>query len=183
MSRLGKRPILFDESITVKIESGKVIISSSRGERIIEYPAVLKIVNSGQNLIVDRSGNTKYEKSQHGLVARLLRGTIEDLTSGVQKELEFKGTGYRARVENDCLVLNVGYSHEISLEIPDGLTVNVVKNSITIEGANRVIVGEFAATVREVRPPEVYKGKGIKYKGEVIRRKAGKSAQTAGKAA
>lgn len=182
MSRLGKRPIKINDGVTVNIENGRVLLSGSKGERTIDFPEVIKVTKDGDNLIVDRTGNKNYEKSQHGLIARLLIGAIEDLSNGAKKELEFKGTGYRVKAENGKVFLNMGYSHEIVLEIPEGVTVDVVKNSIIVEGSNRVIVGEFAAKIREVRPPEVYKGKGIKYKEETIRRKAGKTAQSAGKA-
>lgn len=183
MSRLGKRPIKVNDGINVKIDDGSITLSSNKGERTIDFPDVISISQDGQNLIVNRTGDKNFEKSQHGLISRLVLGAIEDLTNGVKRELTFKGTGYRAKAEGDKLTLTMGYSHDIDLAIPEGVAVNIVKNSINIEGSNRVIVGEFAAKVREIRPPEVYKGKGIKYKEETIRRKAGKTAQSAGKAA
>jgi len=112
----------------------------------------------------------------HGLYNRLVANAIEGVKDGFTKELTFSGTGYRAAVSGNEVLLNMGYSHEIKLPIPDGLEAKVVKNSIIISGIDKQVVGQFAAVVRSVRPPEVYKGKGIKYKDEFIKRKAGKTA-------
>ncbi|MFA7243741.1 MAG: 50S ribosomal protein L6 [Patescibacteria group bacterium] len=183
MSRLGKRPIKTDDNITISVENNKFIAKSTKGERILDLPDEIKVKIENGIITTSRNGNSKFEKSQHGLITRLISGIIADLSKGAKKTLEFKGTGYRVRVEGTELILNMGYSHEIKLDIPEEIAVNVVKNSIVIEGIDRQKVGEFAAKVRKVRPPEVYKGKGIKYSEEVIRRKAGKTAQSAGKAA
>lgn len=182
MSRLGNRPIKIGDKVQISYDGNNFVAKSDKGERILPLPDAIKLDIKDGFIKVDRGGNSKYEKSQHGLITRLIIGMIEDLTVGAKKELEFKGTGYRVRVEGVNVILNMGYSHEVSLTIPEGITVNVIKNMIIVEGNNRQEVGEFAANIRAVRPPEVYKGKGIKYKEEVIRRKAGKTAQSAGKA-
>lgn len=182
MSRLGNRPIKITDKVEISYEGNNFVAKSDKGERFLSLPDTIKLVIKDGFIKVDRGGNSKYDKSQHGLITRLIIGMIEDLTDGAKKILEFKGTGYRVRVEGTNVILNMGYSHEIVLPCPDGITVNVVKNTISVEGNSRVTVGEFAAKIRNVRPPEVYKGKGIKYRDEVIRRKAGKTAQSAGKA-
>jgi large subunit ribosomal protein L6 len=182
MSRLGNRPIKIVDKVQISYEGNIFVAKSDRGARELPIPDAIKLDIKDGFIKVNRGGNSKYEKSQHGLITRLIIGMIEDLTDGAKKVLEFKGTGYRVRVEGTNVILNMGYSHEVTLNIPEGITVNVVKNTIIIEGNNRVTVGEFAANIRDVRPPEVYKGKGIKYQDEVIRRKAGKTAQSAGKA-
>lgn len=183
MSRIGARPIKFDSKVEMTVENTKIVGKSALGERTVSFPEELSVKVEDGCVYVVRQGNSKFLKSQHGLIARLIRAMAEDLANGAKCELEFKGTGYRVRVEGNSLILNMGYSHEINLAIPDGVSVNIIKNSIIVEGNNRESVGQFAAQIRMVRPPEVYKGKGIKYKSEVIHRKAGKAAAQAGKAA
>lgn len=176
MSRVGNRPLAIKEGVTLEIKAGEVVIKSNKGEIAINVPSDIEVKKNDNIILVSRTNNSKFARSQHGLVARLIRNGIEGLSAGIKKTLEFKGTGYRARVENGRLILNMGYSHEIELSIPQGVEVSVVKNSIIIVGYEASIVGNFAAKVREVRPPEVYKGKGIKYSEETIRRKDGKVA-------
>ena len=127
-------------------------------------------------VFVTRKDQEKSTRSLHGLYARLIKNMIIGAKDGFTKVLEFNGTGYRAAIVGEELVLNMGYSHDVKLEIPKELKVTVVKNTIVIIGTSRELVGNFAAKTREVRGPEVYKGKGIKYKGEFIKRKAGKTA-------
>lgn len=177
MSRVGNRPIKINEGVTAEADSGKVILKSSKGEQIINLPSSLKAKVDADNIYISRDNEQKLTKSLHGLNARLIANAIEGLSNGIKKVLEFKGTGYRARIEGQKIILGMGYSHEVPLTIPSGLEVNVVKNSITIQGADSQIVGNFAAKIREVRPPEVYKGKGIRYNYEVIKRKDGKASQ------
>lgn len=176
MSRVGVRPIKIEEGILIKALSSKVSVNF--GDKCLEVPLAhgLKIKVSDNTVQVEREGDSRELRSKHGLTARLLRNAILGVKSEFSKALEFNGTGYRATVADNTLVLNMGYSHEVRLEIPEDLKVSVVKNAITITGIAKDKVGQFAAKVREIRPPEVYKGKGIKYRDEFIKRKAGKTA-------
>jgi len=178
MSRIGKRPVKILEGVEVSINDSKVTAKSSSGEASFELPRGISAKLSDGNVYLEKKQISKELKALHGTSARMVRNIIADAKDGFKKVLDFKGTGYRAKVENNALALNMGYSHEITLEIPAGINVSVVKNQIAIFGVNRVNVGQFAASVRNVRPPEVYKGKGIKYESEVIKKKAGKAAQT-----
>ncbi len=181
MSRAGNRPIKIDEGVKVTIDSDKVNVVAEKGSLGIKILPGIVVKEVDGNVVVTRNSDEPDLRAKHGLIARLIKNAIEDLKNGVKKDLEFVGTGYRAKTKNEILVLTMGYSHDIELQIPKDMTATVKKNTITIEGSSRADVGEFAAKVREVRPPEVYKGKGIKYAGEQIKRKAGKAAQAAGK--
>ena len=176
MSRVGKRPIKIEENVIIEITPSKVIASSGGTKLECPLPACIKVKEVEGNLIVERKDDSKTSRSLHGLTARLLKGIIIGVKEGFEKKLEFKGTGYRITADDKEVLLNMGYSHEIKLAIPEGITVVVKKNNILISGANKQVVGQMAAEIRAVRPPEVYKGKGIKYKEEIIRRKAGKKA-------
>lgn len=180
MSRIGKRPIKILEGIKIEKNNDKVLVSSGDSKREIKILPNIKIDIRDDKVLVTRDKEDKQTVSYHGLIGRSIENAQNDLKRGVKKELEIIGTGYRAKVEGDKLVLTVGYSHDINKTIPEGVKVEVKKNDIIIEGNNKQIVGEFAANIRDVRPPEVYKGKGIKYKEELIKKKAGKAAQAVG---
>lgn len=176
MSKIGKRPIDIPEG--VKIEINDNLLSVCFGENKLDLPipkeVIVEITQS--QILVGRINDSKTARSMHGLINRLISNMITGLKDGFSKTLTFTGSGYRAAVDGSNLVLNMGYSHEIRLPIPEGVETKVIKNSITISGKQKEKIGQFAAIVREVRPPEVYKGKGIKYKDEFIKRKAGKTA-------
>lgn len=176
MSKIGKRPIQIKENVAVVIDGQNVSATSGEHklELIMPREVSAKIVDG--KVLVARINDTKIAKALHGLYARLIENIIIGVSDGFTRELTFTGTGYRASVQGRQLALNMGYSHEIKLDIPEGLEVKVVKNSIITSGIDKQKVGQFTAIVRKVRPPEVYKGKGIKYKEEHIRRKAGKTA-------
>jgi len=182
MSRIGKRPIKIEEGVEVVASGSTINLKSTRGELTLVLTDGLDIKITDGVAQIARADDSKVLRAQHGLHARLLANMITDLKDGFVKILDFKGTGYRVRVENNTVILNMGYSHEIVLKIPEGISVNVVKNTINVEGIKRDAVGQFAAMIRDVRGPEPYKGKGIKYRDEVIKRKAGKAAQSGGKA-
>jgi len=182
MSRIGKRPVKILTGVKVSINDSKITAKSSYGEAYFMLPKGITAKISDGNVYLENDLNAKNSGALHGTSARMVKNIISDSKEGFKKLLDFKGTGYRAKVENNALVLNMGHSHEISLPVPPFVNTSVVKNKIIIEGVNRVVVGQFAATVRDVRLPEVYKGKGIKYATEVIKKKAGKAAQaTTGK--
>lgn len=176
MSRVGNRPIKIIEGVNIEKNSDSVILKSAKGEIKVNIPDVINLKEVDGSLVVSRSSNDRFARSQHGLTARLLKNGIEGLSTGIKKVLEFKGTGYRAKIEENKIVLNMGYSHEVVIAIPAGVEASVVKNTIIVTGYDAAVVGNFAAEIREVRPPEVYKGKGIKYSTEVIKRKDGKVA-------
>jgi large subunit ribosomal protein L6 len=176
MSKIGKRPITIKENVTLDITDSNVVAMSGEKKQELTLPREIKARIEDGKVFVERINDTQVAKSMHGLCSRLIENMIIGVSDGFAKELTFTGTGYRASVQGRELVLNMGYSHAIKLKIPENLDAKVVKNSIIISGINKAEVGQFAAIVREVRPPEVYKGKGIKYKDEHIRRKAGKTA-------
>lgn len=176
MSRIGKRPIKIEEGVQIEITSSKVVASSADKKLEVSVPLAITVKQVENQLIVERKDDSKDSRSLHGLTARLLRNIIVGVKDGFTRELTFFGTGYRVAVDNNEVALSMGYSHEIRLAIPEGLAVVIKKNSIIVSGENKQKVGQLAAEIRAVRPPEVYKGKGIKYKEEIIRRKAGKKA-------
>ncbi len=177
MSRVGNRPIKINDGVATELNGSNLVMKSSKGEAVINLPDSLKVEINDGKILVKRSDEQKLTKSLHGLNARLIANANEGLSNGIKRILDFKGTGYRAKVENGKVILGMGYSHEVILEIPANVEVVVTKNSIAITGIDAQIVGNFAAKIREVRPPEVYKGKGIKYNYEVIKRKDGKASQ------
>ena len=176
MSRIGKRPIKIEEGVNVEITGSKVVASSADKKLELNIPSTISVKKVEDQLVVERKDDSKEARSFHGLTARLLRNIIVGVKDGFSRELTFFGTGYRVAVDNNEVALSMGYSHEIRLAIPEGLAVVIKKNSIIVSGDNKQKVGQLAAEIRAVRPPEVYKGKGIKYKEEIIRRKAGKKA-------
>lgn len=176
MSRIGKRPIKIADGVSIEISPSKVVASCNNTLLECPVPSCITVKEEDGNLIVTRKDDSKMSRSMHGLTARLLASIITGVKEGFTKELHFTGTGYRVAVEGSVVLLNMGYSHEIKLDIPEGITVAVKKNIILVTGADKQSVGQVAAKIRAVRPPEVYKGKGIKYKDEIIRRKAGKKA-------
>lgn len=176
MSRVGNRPIKIESDVTCEIQDNMAVLTSSRGKIEVNIPKQIKVSQKDGEIKVERQDNSKYARSQHGLVARLIENGIDGLSHGVKKVLEFKGTGYRARLEEDKLILGMGYSHDVEIGILPELEVSIVKNSITVSGYDAAMVGNLAAEIRAVRPPEVYKGKGIKYQSEYIKRKDGKIA-------
>lgn len=178
MSRIGNRPITINNNVSVTTLENKVIVKSNKGEITFDLPKGIFLDISSDVIKVKKSIDDRNTKALHGLVARIIKNMITDVDNGFSKTLEFKGTGYRVKVENGALILNMGYSHDVILKIPEKVNVTLIKNKIIIEGINRVVVGQFASQVRDVRPPEVYKGKGIKYDFETIKKKAGKAAQT-----
>ena len=176
MSKIGKRPIKIEEGVEITITENLLTASCNGKTQEVTLPREIAVEQVEDMLIVKRHNDTKIARSLHGLIARLSANAIHGVKEGFIKELIFTGTGYRAAAEGRSLLLNMGYSHEIKMEIPEDLEVKVAKNSIIISGIDKSHVGQFAASVRDVRPPEPYKGKGIRYKDEHIRRKAGKTA-------
>lgn len=178
MSKIGKRPIQIPDGVNLEIDGQHIKASADGKELSLIMPDCISAAKNDNILNVSRKNEEKQSRAMHGLFARLISNIITGVKEGFTRTLEFKGTGYRASVNGNELVLWMGYSHEIKLQVPEGLETKVVKNSIIVSGIDKHKVGQFAAIIRDVRPPEVYKGKGIKYIEEHIRRKAGKTASS-----
>ncbi|MDQ3812156.1 MAG: 50S ribosomal protein L6 [Chloroflexota bacterium] len=175
MSRVGNSPISVPRNVTVEIADGIVRVTGPRGELSRQVPRELTIVREDGTLRVERRSDEPAQRSLHGLTRSLIANMVTGVTDGYTRRLEINGVGYRAAVSAGNLVLQVGYSHPVLYPAPPGITFTVQANAITVSGADKELVGEVAAQIRRVRPPEPYKGKGIKYAEEVIRRKAGKA--------
>jgi large subunit ribosomal protein L6 len=176
MSRIGKMPITVPKSVTVDLsEDGTVRVKGPKGELSRTVPSQINVVTDDGTLHVERSSDEPMQRSLHGLTRSLIANMVTGVTDGFSRRLEVNGVGYRAAVSAGNLVLQVGYSHPVLVPAPPGISFAVQANAITVTGADKELVGEVAAQVRRVRPPEPYKGKGIKYAEEVIRRKAGKA--------
>ena len=177
MSRIGRMPIAVPAGVTVSIaENNNVTVKGPKGELNRVLPSEMTIEMEGETIVVKRPNDLKRMKSLHGLTRTLINNMVIGVTEGYQKELEVNGVGYRAAKQGKKLVLNLGYSHPVEMEDPDGLEVIVEdQNKIIVKGIDKEKVGQYAAEIREKRAPEPYKGKGIKYADEVIRRKVGKT--------
>lgn len=179
MSRVGNKIIIIPEGITVSSNNGVVAVVGPKGSEDFALPTGISAAIDGNEMKVSRVDNSKTSRSLHGTSARVITNIITGLSTGFIRRLDFKGVGFTIVVEDNKMTMRLGFSHPVILEIPQGITVTVVKNAITVEGSNKVKVGAFAAKLRETKKPEVYKGKGIKYHEEIIRKKAGKAAQSA----
>lgn len=180
MSRIGKMTIKIPPDVKVGIEGGNVVVSGPKGNLELLLTPKIKVKQKGEELLVEREDNSKKSRSLHGTTRALLANMAKGVSEGFRKELELSGVGYRAQIQENSLNLTIGFSHLIKFDIPVGVTLTVKENRIIIEGADKRLVGETASQIRRLRPPEPYKGKGIKYVGEKIRRKAGKAAKTVG---
>lgn len=177
MSRIGNRVIKVPTGVTVENNNNIVTVKGSKGELSYKVIKDLKVNINDDTVTVERLKEDKHTRAMHGTTNAIITNMIEGVSTGYSKALEIIGVGYRFNVKGSTLVVNAGYSHPVELEVPKGLTVEQVSNTeITIKGISKELVGEFAANVRKVRKPEPYKGKGIRYKGEYIRRKEGKKA-------
>ena len=177
MSRIGNRKIIVPAGVTVTNENNKVTVKGPKGELSLDLVKGIEVNIEENTLIVTRPNDEKAIKAMHGTTNANIENMIKGVTEGFQKGLEIIGVGYRFNVKGNTLVINAGYSHPVELAVPTGLTVEQVSNTeITVKGIDKVLVGKYAAEIREVRQPEPYKGKGIRYKDEFIRRKEGKKA-------
>ncbi len=177
MSRIGKQPVKLADGLTAKLEGDKLIISKGQDAKVIDTKGVVKVNIEGDTLTFEPTEDTKFAKAMWGTVRALANNAVIGLTKGFEKKLEINGVGYRANMQGDTLVLNLGYSHPIEYKVPKGITITVEKNIITVKGTDKQQVGQVAAEIRSFRKPEPYKGKGVKYVDEVIIRKAGKTAK------
>lgn len=183
MSKIGEKPISLSAGVNVKIDGQKVTVVGPKGSLDFAVRPEIKISEQNRKIVTERISDSSKAKSLHGLTRTLISNMIFGVEKGWSKGLELSGVGYRASVEGNNLILTVGFSHPVKYELPEGISATVVENKITITGADKQLVGEVAAQIRRIRPPEPYKGKGIKYSGEHIRRKAGKTAKALGASA
>lgn len=176
MSRIGKRPISIPNKVTVTLEGQKVTVKGPKGELSRVLPNEVSVEQVDDTIIVKPRIDNRIGRQQHGLCRTLVANMVDGVSKGFERRLEIQGVGYRAQVQGRNLILNVGYSKPVEMLPPEGVQVAVENNTnIIVSGINKEIVGNMAASIRAVRPPEVYKGKGIRYLGELVRRKAGKA--------
>ena len=176
MSRIGKRPINIPNKVTVTIDGQTVSVSGPKGNLSRELPEQVKVEQEGQTILVKRRDDSRMARQRHGLCRTLVANMVDGVSQGFVKRLQIQGVGYRAQVQGSKLILNVGYSKPVEIEPPAGIQIAVEANTnLIISGINKELVGNTAAKIRDVRPPEVYKGKGIRYEGEVIKLKPGKA--------
>jgi large subunit ribosomal protein L6 len=177
MSRIGRQPIELPAGVSVSISPGRVMVNGPLGELTQQVPARMQVEQQDTTIVVSRPTERGDDRALHGLTRSLIANMVEGVTSGFQKRLEIQGVGYRAALRGVDLELNVGYSHPVVLKAPQGITFEVpTQTEVVVKGIDKQQVGEIAAQVRKVRPPEPYKGKGIRYEGEYVRRKVGKRA-------
>lgn len=176
MSRIGKNPVIIPQAVNINYDSTKINIDGPKGKLSLNLRPEIILEKKENTIIVKRVSEEKKCKSMHGLYRMLINNMIIGVTNGFEKKLDIVGTGYKAAVEGKKLILNLGYSYPYEYEIPEGIKVNIENNTkIIISGIDKELVGHVAACVRKMRPPEPYKGKGIKYEDEIIRKKAGKA--------
>jgi large subunit ribosomal protein L6 len=177
MSRIGKKPIEIPTGVSVGLTTGRVQVNGPLGELSTQVPPRMSIEQREGELVVERRTERGPDRALHGLTRTLIANMVEGVTKGFEKRLEIQGVGYRASLRGTALELNVGYSHPVVKEAPAGITFEVpTPTEIIVKGIDKQQVGQVAAEVRKVRPPEPYKGKGIRYQGEYVRRKVGKRA-------
>ena len=176
MSRIGKRPIPIPVKVTVSIDGQHISLKGPKGELTRTLPDEVILVQEGDKLIVRRRDDSRVARQCHGLCRTLVSNMVEGVFQGFQKRLEIQGVGYRAQVQGRTLIMSLGYSHPVQFDPPEGIQFAVESNTnVIVSGIDKEVVGNVAAQIRAARPPEPYKGKGVRYAGEMVRRKAGKA--------
>ena len=177
MSRIGKQPVPVPSGVDVAVDGLDVTVKGPKGELSQSMPEGVAISVEGDEVVVTRNSESRDDRARHGLVRSLISNMVVGVTEGYEKNLEMVGVGYRAQQKGKDLELQVGFSHPVDVEAPEGIELTVTDQTrISVKGIDKTVVGQVAANIRKIRPPEPYKGKGIKYVDEVIRRKAGKAA-------
>jgi large subunit ribosomal protein L6 len=177
MSRIGRLPVTLPKGVTVNINKNSVVVKGPKGELQRDFSPELDLKQEDGQIVVVRNSDHRTHRAKHGLTRALLNNMVTGVSTGFRRQLYIEGVGYRAAVEGDKLVLNIGYSHNVVFEPPAGITFEVDKTGreLTVSGIDKELVGEISARIRRTRPPEPYKGKGIRYVEEKVRRKAGKA--------
>ena len=180
MSRVGRLPITIPDKVQVSIEDGRVTVRGPRGELSREVSPLMSVRREGNVITVERENDSPQQRALHGLTRSLIANMVQGVSDGFTKTLEFHGVGYRAEKRGDNIVLSLGFSHPVEIAPPPGITFDAEgTNRIHVRGSDKELVGQVAADIRALRPPEPYKGKGIRYAGEYVRRKAGKAGKAA----
>ncbi len=179
MSRIGRKPVALPSGVTVEVRNGTVFVKGSKGELNYALLPEVSLKIEGSEVIVERKDDSNAARARHGLTRALLANMVEGVSKGFDKQMEIIGVGYKAAIKGKTLVLNLGHSHPIDFKIPEGIEITQDeknKNLIKVSGVDKQLVGQTSAVIRSLRPPEPYKGKGIRYVDEVVRRKVGKAA-------
>jgi large subunit ribosomal protein L6 len=180
MSRIGRKPVVLPKGVTLVQKPGQFTVKGPKGELAKPMPSGVTIKVEGGNVVVTRADDSVQNRARHGLVRAHLANMVKGVTEGWKRELEINGVGYRAEVSSGAVTFALGYSHPIVFKLPKSVSAKVEKNRLTLESSDKDELGQVAAKMRELRPPEPYKGKGVKYVEEVIKRKVGKAAATGG---
>ena len=176
MSRVGKKPVVIPKGINVAIKGNQVSVKGPKGELAFTLPQGISIEQGESGLEISRASDDPKQRSLHGMARSLINNMVDGVVKGYERRLAISGVGYNAKVQGDGLVLNIGFSHPVVKQIPDGLSVECpTATTLVVKGIDKQRVGQFAAAIRAIRPPEPYNAKGISYEGEQIRRKAGKA--------
>lgn len=176
MSRVGKKPIPIPKGVSVTIDPAKIAVKGPKGTLSVDRNANVDVAQEDGTLVFKPRSQSKEARSAYGLMRALCANLVHGVNEGFVRELEINGVGYRAEVKGDTLTFQLGYSHPIDFKLPTGVSAKVEKNLLTLSGIDKAVLGQTAAKIRDLRPPEPYKGKGIKYKEETILRKVGKAA-------
>lgn len=181
MSRIGKLPIPLPSGVTVDLKPGQAIVKGPKGQLVVDFDPDIEVKIEDGQVVVKRPTDNRRHRSLHGLTRALLANAITGVSEGYVKELEIKGIGYRAKMQGDKIELSIGFSHPVIIEAPEGITLEVPEpTKIKVSGIDKQKVGQVAANIRAIRPPDAYHGKGIRYAGEVLRLKPGKAGVTGG---
>ena len=176
MSRIGKQPVVLPAGISAKVADGVVTLKGPKGELALKTPATVEVSLEGSALNIARTGDDKQNRADHGTIRALLQNMVVGLKDGYSRDLEIQGVGFKANMAGNKLTMNVGYSHPVEYVVPEGVAVTVVDGTqLKVSGIDKQLVGQVSARIRSFRPPEPYKGKGVRYKDERVRRKAGKT--------
>ncbi|GAB4408701.1 MAG: 50S ribosomal protein L6 [Thermodesulfovibrionales bacterium] len=177
MSRIGKKPIDLPAGVDVRLQGSTIMIKGARGEMRWDFPMNINVSLGENKILVSRAGDSKIDRSLHGLSRSLIANMVTGVSQGYQRVLEISGIGYRAQVQGNKLLLSLGYSHPVQYQLPEGISaaVDQKQTTITLTGVDKQQLGQVAANIRALRPPDIYKGKGIKYAGERLKLKVGKA--------
>ena len=176
MSRIGKQPVVLPAGLSARLADGVVTLKGPKGELALKLPETVALAVDGATLTVTRKGEDKQSRADHGTIRALLQNMLVGIKDGYSRELEIQGVGFKASIAGNKLTMNVGYSHPVEYVVPEGVSVAVVDGTqLKVSGIDKQLVGQVSARIRAFRPPEPYKGKGVRYKDERVRRKAGKT--------
>ena len=175
MSRVGRKPVPVPKGVTIAVKDGAVSVKGPKGELKRAIPEGVSVKASGQEILVERANDSRENRAKHGMLRAMLANMVKGVSDGWERQLEINGVGYRAEVAGQKLNMALGFSHPVVFELPKGVAAKVDKNNIILNGIDKELVGATAAKIREIRPPEPYKGKGIRYVDETVRRKVGKA--------